>query len=74
MSQKPAHSLLETCLNTASGFVVSLAATAVVFPAFGVKSSAAQNLGITVVYTIISVARSYAWRRAFNWLHATGRL
>ena len=74
MSQKPAHSLLETCLNTASGFVVSLAAAMLVFPAFGVKSNAVQNFGITCVYTIISIARSYVWRRVFNWLHVTGRL
>ena len=74
MSQKPRHSLAETLLNTASGFMISLAATWAVFPLFGIKSSPAQNLGVTLVYTIISVARSYAWRRVFNWLHLTGRL
>ena len=74
MTQKAHHSLLETCLNTFSGFLLSFVSTALVFPLFGVKSSAAQNLGISLVFTVISVARSYAWRRVFNWLHATGRL
>ena len=74
MTQKPRHSLAETLLNTASGFAISLAATWAVFPVFGVHTDARQNIGITLVYTIISVARSYAWRRVFNWLHLTGRL
>lgn len=74
MSQKPAHSLLETCLNTFSGFVISFVATMLVFPAFGVASTPAKNFGITVVYTAISIVRSYVWRRVFNWLHVTGRL
>ena len=74
MTQKARHSLFETLLNTASGFLLSFAATGLVFPLFGVKSSVTQNFGITCVYTIISIARSYVWRRTFNWLHVTGRL
>lgn len=61
------HSFLEACLNTASGFIVSFAATFVVFPyILGIETSAADNLIVTVFFTLISVVRSYLWRRAFN--------
>ena len=70
MSQSRVHSLAEASLNTASGFALSLAAGQFLFPLFGVTLSVAQNFAVTGLMTVISVARSYAWRRAFNWLHA----
>lgn len=65
------HSFLEACLNTASGFVVSFTATFVVFPwMLGVQTTIEENFWITVFFTVISVIRSYLWRRAFNYLEA----
>lgn len=63
------HSILETCLNTTSGFLLSYGAAFFVFPAFGLHSSKA-NFWITVIYTGISLVRSYFWRRAFNWSYS----
>lgn len=62
------HSFLEVCLNTASGFIVSYAATFLAFPAIGVHTSAGQNLAVTGIFTVISIVRSYIWRRLFNYL------
>ena len=67
MSQPRKHSLLEVCMNTLTGFIISFGASFVVFPLFGLHSVAA-NFWITVIYTMISVVRSYVWRRVFNWL------
>lgn len=61
MSQSRLSSLAETCLSIAIGFVVSLAITAVVLPAYGHPVSFGQNLQITVA----SIARGYLVRRAF---------
>jgi biotin transporter BioY len=66
MTQCRKHSVLEVCLNTTSGFLLSFAATFVVFPWFGLRSTSA-NFWITVIYTVISLVRSYFWRRLFNW-------
>lgn len=60
------HSLLEACLNTASGFVLSLGAGYLIFPFLGWQISHAQNLGAVSMFTVISVIRSYIWRRLFN--------
>jgi hypothetical protein len=61
------HSLIETCLNTASGFVLSFFAGLFVYPSFGCRLTIQQNFWVTVVFTFISVARGYFWRRLFNW-------
>lgn len=60
------HSLLEACLNTASGFVLSIAAGYLIFPLAGWTVSHGQNLAVVSMFTIISVIRSYVWRRIFN--------
>lgn len=67
-------SLLEVTLNTSTGFLTSLATQWVVFPMFDFRPALSQNLIITAIFTIVSVARSYIWRRVFNALHAKGVL
>lgn len=67
--QSKRHSMLEACLNTASGMVISLIASWIIYPLYGFHPTAMQNLSIVVIFTVISVARSYMWRRAFNWYH-----
>lgn len=66
MSQSRLSSLAETLLSIAVGFVVSLAITAVVLPAYGHAVTFSQNLQITAIFTVASVARGYLVRRAFN--------
>lgn len=59
-------SLIEAIINVAIGFVISLALTALVLPAYGHEVSFSQNLQITGIFTISSILRSYALRRWFN--------
>jgi hypothetical protein len=65
VSQSRISSLAETCLNIAIGFVVSLVITALVLPAYGHPVSFGQNLQITGIFTVASIARGYLVRRAF---------
>jgi hypothetical protein len=60
------HSLVETSLNTASGFCISWMTTLIVMPWFGFPVTGGQSLSITGIYTVISIIRSYFWRRFFN--------
>jgi len=62
-------SMIEASANTASGFVLSWLAGMIVYPLVGWSVSPAQNTVVVAVFTVISVVRSYIWRRAFNWLH-----
>ena len=67
MGQSKLGSITEACLNTASGFIVSLAVwTWVVVPVWRLPVTMHENLTITGLFTVISIARSYVWRRLFN--------
>ena len=64
--QTKKQSFIESLTNTAVGFTISLMATFIVLPLFNIKSSFAQNLGITICFTVISIIRGYVIRRYFN--------
>lgn len=35
-------------------------------PVWGIRTSVAENLQITALFTVVSIARGYLWRRVFN--------
>ncbi len=67
--QSRAHSVIETATNIVVGFTVSMGLTAVVLPAYGHDVTIAQNMGMTGIFTVASVLRSYGLRRLFNRWH-----
>lgn len=67
-SQSRRASFVEASLNTASGFVVSLILWHWVCQWYGIPMPIETNLEITGIFTVVSVIRSYLWRRLFNWL------
>lgn len=73
MSQSRTHSFFEAVANTIAGFGISVAAVAWLFPLIGVRLSMAENLAATSIMTVVSIARSYILRRAFNWWHVRGQ-
>lgn len=67
MGQSKRASLLEALVNVTVGFLVSLIVwTFVVVPIWNLPVSMHENLQITLLFTAVSVARSYVWRRVFN--------
>lgn len=66
MNQSKIESFIETCLNTAIGYVISLASQLVVFPLLGIHVPLSTNLKIGFWFTLISIARGYVIRRWFN--------
>lgn len=66
MNQTRLGSLIEACINTAIGFFGSILLSHIVYPLFGHSFTFAQNVGITVVFTVWSIVRGYAVRRWFN--------
>lgn len=67
--QSRAASLIEAVANVAVGLVVAFLVNLVVLPLFGVAISLGQAAGVSLAFTAVSVARSFALRRFFNWLH-----
>lgn len=66
-------SFVEAVANTAIGYAISVAATLVFLPAFGVAVSAGQATGISAAFTALSFLRSYVLRRVFEWIRRRGR-
>lgn len=66
MSQSRRMSLVETLANTGSGMLLSWMIGLVAYPLFGFAVGGGQALALTAIFTVVSVARSYAWRRAFE--------
>jgi hypothetical protein len=63
------QSILETFLNTLTGYIISVIAQLVIFPLYGLHASLNDNMQIVALFTAISIVRSYFWRRLFNHLH-----
>jgi hypothetical protein len=60
-------SLIEVLANIGTGFIISaLLQQFVIGPIYNLPTSVSQNLEITIIFTVISVVRSYAFRRLFN--------
>jgi hypothetical protein len=59
-------SFVEAWVNVFIGFWINFFANLVILPLFGFHISLTNNLLMGVLYTGISVARSYAIRRWFN--------
>jgi hypothetical protein len=66
VQQTKLESLVEVCLNVAIGFCVSYAAWPFVAHFYGIPYSPMQNFGITCMFTVLSITRSYIVRRWFN--------
>lgn len=66
MAQTRLTSLQEASLNTLSGFLISFIVSMIAMPLFGLPVSIGQNLGLTMIFTVTSILRSYFWRRWFN--------
>ena len=66
MSQTRLGSLLESAANVAIGYGVAVASQMAIFPLFGIHIPLGDNLLIGLWFTVISLARPYLLRRAFN--------
>ena len=67
MPQSRKMSMFESCCNVGSGFVCALIVwECIIEPVFNIEKSFTENLGITLIFTSISVTRGYIWRRLFN--------
>jgi hypothetical protein len=66
MNQSKLESFIETCINTAIGYVVALISQLLVFPLVGIDVPFSTNLVIGAWFTVISIVRGYVIRRWFN--------
>ena len=68
MKQSRAMSLVEAVANVIVGYGVAVVTQILIFPIFGLQTTLAQNLKLGLIFTIVSIGRSYALRRLFEGL------
>ncbi len=66
MKQSRRMSLVESIANVIVGYGIAVGTQVVVFPLFGIHASLSDNLTIGAIFTLVSIIRSYALRRAFE--------
>lgn len=66
MNQTRLGSLIEVCINIAIGFAINWVANMFVMPLYGFEITGGQAFTMGLIFTVISVARSYIIRRWFN--------
>lgn len=66
MKQSRLMSLVESGANVIVGYCVAVVTQILIFPVFGLHTTLAQNLKMGAIFTIVSIARSFALRRVFE--------
>ena len=70
MKQSKLMSLIEAIANVAVGYGIAVLTQLVVFPWFGLPARVGDALAIGLIFTAVSIARSFALRRLFEALQA----
>ena len=66
MKQSRLMSLVESLANVLVGYSVAVITQMAVFPLFGLAVTVTDNLLIGLIFTAVSIVRSYALRRGFE--------
>ena len=66
MKQTRLMSLVESVANVIVGYGVAVVTQILIFPVFGLHTTLTQNLKMGAVFTVVSIARSFALRRVFE--------
>ncbi|MCE8512281.1 hypothetical protein KBY22_06225 [Ruegeria pomeroyi] len=59
-------SLVEAIANVVIGYGIAVVTQILIFPHFGLHTTLAQNLSMGGIFTVVSIARSFALRRLFE--------
>ena len=70
MKQSRLMSLVESAANVAVGYGIAVATQILVFPLFGIRLALADQLWLGAIFTVVSIARSFALRRLFEAIRA----
>lgn len=64
--QTKKQSLIESLTSTTIGIIIGIVLNLTILPVFGYPVSLSDSLWISVIFTIVSIIRSYIIRRWFN--------
>jgi len=62
-------SLIESIIDVGSGFLLAVAIQIFIFPFFELYPTILDSIGIALIFTVISMLRSWVWRSYFRRRH-----
>jgi hypothetical protein len=60
------RSLIESFIDVGSGFILAILIQLLVFPLFDLHPSILDSMGIALIFTVVSITRSWIWRLVFT--------
>ena len=58
--------LIESFIDVGSGFVLAILIQLLIFPLFDLHPSILDSIGIALIFTVVSITRSWIWRLVFT--------
>jgi hypothetical protein len=58
--------LIESIIDVGSGFVLAILIQLLIFPYFNLYPTILDSVGIALIFTLVSMIRSFLWRLYFN--------
>ena len=58
--------LIESFIDGGSGFLLAILIHLLLFPFFGLYPSILDSIGIALIFTVVSITRSWMWRLVFK--------
>ena len=58
--------LIESFIDVGSGFIVAILIQIFIFPLFNLHPTIIDSIGIALIFTIVSITRSWLWRLVFR--------
>ena len=59
------RSLIESFIDVGSGYILAVLIQLLVFPVFGLYPTIFDSMGIALIFTVVSITRSWLWRLVF---------
>jgi len=63
------NNLFESVIDVGSGYLLAVAIQLLIFPLFGLYPTILDSMGIALIFTVISMMRSWVWRCYFRRKH-----
>jgi len=60
------RSFIESLIDVGSGFILAILIQILIFPLFNLHPSILDSMGIALIFTVVSITRSWIWRLVFT--------
>ncbi len=60
------RNLIEASIDIGSGFIIALLIQFYIFPMFGLYPTVSVGIKIALIFTVVSILRSWLWRTLFR--------